>query len=113
MAKLSSTSNFILPLYCAFQDDEYVYLAMERGSCTLKQLIQHSHEDELRMLLDFQHDHALKFLSFCMLMRCAISAHFCAQFSAQFCANFSDAAASLRSAARRCSTAAGRCSARG
>ena len=72
MAKLSSTSNFILPLYCAFQDDEYVYLVMERGSCTLKQLIQHSHEDELRMLLDFQHDHALKFLSFCMLMRCAI-----------------------------------------
>ena len=72
MAKLSSTSNFILPLYCAFQDDEYVYLVMERGSCTLKQLIQHSHEDELRMLLDFQHDHALKFLSFCMLMSAAL-----------------------------------------
>ena len=113
MAKLSSTSNFILPLYCAFQDDEYVYLVMERGSCTLKQLIQHSHEDELRMLLDFQHDHALKFLSFCMLMRCAISARCSRAMLRAIRRTFSDAAASLRSAARRCSTAAGRCSARG
>ena len=68
MAKLSSTSNFILPLYCAFQDDLYVYLVCERGCCTLKQLIQHSHEDELQQLLAFQQAQPLKFLSFCMLM---------------------------------------------
>lgn len=68
MAKLSADNTFLLPLYCAFQDDLYVYLVCERGCCTLKQLIQHSHEDELQQLLAFQQAQPLKFLSFCMLM---------------------------------------------
>ena len=54
MAKLSAENTFLLPLYCAFQDDLYVYIVCERGCCTLKQLIQHSHEDELQQLLAFQ-----------------------------------------------------------
>lgn len=68
MAKLSAENTFLLPLYCAFQDDLYVYIVCERGCCTLKQLIQHSHEDELQQLLAFQQAQPLKFLSFCMLM---------------------------------------------
>jgi len=68
MAKLSEEDTFLLPLYCAMQDDLYVYLVCERGCCTLKQLIQHSHEDELQQLLAFQQAQPLKFLSFCMLM---------------------------------------------
>jgi len=68
MAKLSAENTFLLPLYCAFQDDLYVYIVCERGCCTLKQLIQHSHEDELQQLLAFQQAQPLKFISFCMLM---------------------------------------------
>ena len=40
MAKLSTRSTFVLQLYCAMQDDQYVYLVMERACCSLKQLIQ-------------------------------------------------------------------------
>ena len=46
MAKLSTEQTFVMPLYCAFQDDAYVYLVMERACCSLKQLIQHSNDDE-------------------------------------------------------------------
>ena len=72
MAKLSDKSNFVLPLYCALQDDAYVYLVMERACCSLKQLIQHADEVEERQLLSFQEDHALKFLSFCTLTSAAL-----------------------------------------
>ena len=72
MAKLSAQSNFVLPLYCALQDDAYVYLVMERACCSLKQLIQHSDEMEEQQLLNFQEDHALKFLSFCALTSAAL-----------------------------------------
>ena len=54
MAKLSATPAFVIPLYCAFQDDDYVYLVMERACCSLKQLIQHSNDAELSQLLAFQ-----------------------------------------------------------
>ena len=54
MAKLSATPAFVIPLYCAFQDDDYVYLVMERACCSLKQLIQHSDDAELSQLLAFQ-----------------------------------------------------------
>lgn len=46
MAKLSDGSTFVLPLYCAMQDDAYVYLVMERACCSLQQLIQHA--DQVR-----------------------------------------------------------------
>ena len=54
MAKLSARPAFVIPLYCAFQDDDYVYLVMERACCSLKQLIQHSDDAELSQLLAFQ-----------------------------------------------------------
>ena len=72
MAKLSEQSNFVLPLYCALQDDAYVYLVMERACCSLKQLIQHADEAEERQLLAFQEEHPLKFLSFCTLTSAAL-----------------------------------------
>ena len=67
LAKLGSQASFMLPLYCAFQDDTYVYLVMERCCCSLKQLIQHTGDVEEQQLLAFQEDHPLKFLSFCTL----------------------------------------------
>ena len=70
MAKLSAESTFVLPLYCALQDDAYVYLVMERACCSLKQLIQHADETEEQQLLAFQEAHPLKFLSFCALSPC-------------------------------------------
>ena len=72
MAKLSAADSFTLPLYCAFQDDEYVILVMERACCSLKQLIQHTDEHELDQLLAFQQAHALKFVSFCTLVSAAL-----------------------------------------
>eukprot|EP00325_Prymnesiales_sp_UTEX-LB-985_P014454 CAMPEP_0174754842 /NCGR_PEP_ID=MMETSP1094-20130205/105945_1 /TAXON_ID=156173 /ORGANISM="Chrysochromulina brevifilum, Strain UTEX LB 985" /LENGTH=687 /DNA_ID=CAMNT_0015960725 /DNA_START=61 /DNA_END=2124 /DNA_ORIENTATION=- len=72
MAKLSTVPTFVLPLYCAFQDDSYVYLVMERACCSLKQLIQHTDEQEESQLLAFQEAHPLKFLSFCALTSVAM-----------------------------------------
>ena len=72
MAKLSAESTFVLPLFCAFQDDTYVYLVMERACCSLKQLIQHADEMEQEQLLTFQEAHPLKFLSFCVLLSAAM-----------------------------------------
>jgi len=72
MAKLTAESTFVMPLYCAFQDDAYVYLVMERACCSLKQLIQHANDSEREMLLAFQEAHPLKFLSFCLLSSAAL-----------------------------------------
>ncbi len=72
MAKLSAGSTFVLPLYCAFQDDGYVFLVMERACCSLKQLIQHADGAEREMLLSFQEAHPLKFLSFGLLTTVAL-----------------------------------------
>ena len=72
MAKLSAASTFVLQLYCAFQDDGYVYLVMERACCSLKQLIQHADGAEREMLLSFQDAHPLKFLSFGLLTSVAL-----------------------------------------
>lgn len=72
MAKLSAETTFVLPLYCAFQDDSYVYLVMERACCSLKQLIQHADDMEQQQLLAFQNAHPLKFLAFCSLTTVAL-----------------------------------------
>ena len=67
MAKLSTHAAFVMPLYCAFQDDGYVFLVMERACCSLKQLIQHNDALEQQQLLAFQEAHPLKFISFAAL----------------------------------------------
>jgi len=72
MAKLSNHPSFTIPLYTAFQDDQYVFLVMERACCSLKQLIQHSDPEQLNDLMVFQQDNALKFLSFCLLVSGAL-----------------------------------------
>lgn len=51
-AKLSNDASrtFVLPLYCAFQDDLYVYLVMERACCSLQQLIKHVDDSEAKQV---------------------------------------------------------------
>jgi serine/threonine protein kinase len=73
-AKLSNDRfrTFVLPLYCALQDDTYVYLVMERACCSLQQLIKHVDDGEQRQLLAFQEEHPLKFLAFSTLTTAAL-----------------------------------------
>lgn len=68
----SPSRSFTVPLYCAIQDDEYVVMVMERACCSLKQLIEHGDDETRAALLAFQDGHALKFLSFCLLISAAL-----------------------------------------
>ncbi|KOO24958.1 hypothetical protein Ctob_002452, partial [Chrysochromulina tobinii] len=73
-AKLSAASTFVLPLYCAFQDDGCDYLVIGGACCSLKQLIQHAdgaERGDAAQELSFQDAHPLKFLSFGLLMSVA------------------------------------------